>query len=49
MPLEIHPLVQNADNQDVALRAERIEDYVMPAMESVQIRHNFFILFGRYN
>lgn len=49
MPLEIHSLVQNADNQYVALRAERIEDYVMSAMESVQVRHNFFILFGRYN
>ena len=39
MPLEIHSLVQNADNQDVALRAERIEDYVMPAMEPIQIWH----------
>ena len=35
MPFEIHSLVQDADNQYVALRAESIEDYVMPAMESV--------------
>ncbi len=35
MPLEIHPLVQDADNQDVALRAERVEDYVMSTMESI--------------
>lgn len=48
MPLEVHSLVQDADNQDVALRAERKEDYVMSAMESIQVGHNFFILFGRY-
>ena len=45
MPLEIHSLVQDADNQDVALRAKYIEDYVMSAMKSVHIGHNLFILF----
>ena len=35
MPLEVHSLVQDADNQDVALRAERVEDYVMPAVEAI--------------
>ena len=45
MPFEIHSLVQDADNQDVALRAKCIEDYVMSAMESVQVGHNLLILF----
>ncbi len=45
MPFEIHSLVQDADNQDVALRTDRVEDYVMSAMESVQVGHNFFIPF----
>lgn len=45
MPFEIHSLVQDADNQDAALRAKCIEDYVMSAMESVQVGHNFFIPF----
>ena len=45
MLFEIHPLVQDADNQDVALRAERVEDYVMSAMESVQVGLNLLILF----
>ena len=48
MPLEVHSLVQNADNQYVALRAERVEDYVISAMESIQVGHNLFILFGCY-
>jgi len=45
MPFEIHSLVQDADNQDVALRTDRVEDYVMSAMESVQVGHNLLILF----
>ena len=45
MPFEIHSLVQDADNQDAALRAKCIEDYVMSAMESVQVGHNLLILF----
>ena len=45
MPFEIHSLVQDADNQDAALRAKCIEDYVMSAMEPIQIRHNLLILF----
>ncbi len=35
MPFEIHSFVQDAYNQDVALRAERVEDYVMSTMESI--------------
>ena len=46
MPFEIHSLVQDADNQDVALRTDRVEDYVMPTVESIQVRHDFIILRG---
>lgn len=35
MPFEIHPLVQDADNQDVALWTERVEDYVMSTKETI--------------
>ena len=35
MPFEIHSFVQDADNQDVTLLAERVEDYVMSTMESI--------------
>ncbi len=45
MPFDVHSFVQDADNQDVALRMDRMEDYEMPTMESIQIRHNFIILF----
>ena len=35
MPFKVHSLVQDADDQDVALWAEHIEDYVMPAVEAI--------------
>ena len=45
VPFEIHSFVQDADNQDVALRTDRVEDYVMPTMETIQAWYDFIILF----
>ena len=45
MHFEVQSLVQDADNQDVALRTDRVEDYVMSTMESIQVRHDFIIPF----
>lgn len=45
MPPKIHSFVQDADNQDVALRTDCVEDYVMPTMETIQVWYDFIILF----
>ena len=45
MHFEVQPLVQDSDNQDVALWADRVEDYVMPTMEAIQVWYDFIILF----
>ena len=45
MPPKIHSLVQDADNQDIALRSEHIKDYVMPILETIQVWYDFIILF----
>ncbi|GEM_PF-3357433 len=45
MHFEVQPLVQDADNQDIALRSEHIKDYVMPILETIQVWYDFIILF----
>jgi len=45
MHFEVQPFVQDADNQDIALRSGHIKDYVMPTMETIQVWYDFIILF----